>query len=261
MPESKKLIQLFMSGLLALLFVQFYLKSREQNIELGFGMQEVIVSATDIPANQAVTMDMLTTRAVAGRDVEPGAFRAKIPGEGEKRIIGKVTMSAIQAGAQIVNTNLVAPNARQTGVSPMLSPGKRGYVLRLGNLDVAKLIVPGDHIDILATFSVRQKGEDNPAKQTYTILQNILVAAVDKDIMQAGHDVTGKEQTTEGRLLTLMVDPMQAEKLAHATIESGNEISIVVRAHGDEEHQLLTPVSASNLLERTVPGKTSGAGR
>ena len=40
------------------------------------------------------------------------------------------------------------------GVAPMLPPGKRGCVLRLGNLDVAKLILPGDHIDILATFTV-----------------------------------------------------------------------------------------------------------
>jgi Flp pilus assembly protein CpaB len=131
----------------------------------------------------------------------------------------------------------------------MLPPGKRGYVLRLGNLDVAKLILPGDHIDILATFTVHQKGSDITNKETFTILQNVQVVAVDKDIIQAGRDVTGKQQITEGRLLTLAVSPVEAEQLAHSQIESGGEISVVVRAHGDESTSPIPSVSANNLLQ------------
>jgi Flp pilus assembly protein CpaB len=169
-------------------------------------------------------------------------------------VIGKVTMAAIPAGGQIIQTNLRNPSAKDTGLAPMLPPGKRGYVLRLGNLDVAKLILPGDHIDILATFTVRQKNSDTTSKATYTILQNILVVAVDKDIIEGGRDVTGKQETSEGRLLTLAVSPVEAEQLAHAQIESGGEISVDVRAHGDEQTRPITPVSASNMLE------TPGAG-
>ena len=50
MPDNKKLIQLLASGFMALLFVQFYLKAKEQNIDLGFGMVNVLVklySATE----------------------------------------------------------------------------------------------------------------------------------------------------------------------------------------------------------------------
>ena len=249
MPDNKKLIQLIASGFMALLFVQFYLKAKEQNIELGFGMVTVLIAGQDIPPNHALTPDLVTTKTVAGRDIEPGAFRVKVPGEALKRVLGKVTMAAIPAGGQITQTNLRSPSALETGIAPMLPPGKRGYVLRLGNLDVAKLILPGDHIDILATFTVRQKGTDATAKQTFTILQNIQVVAVDKDIIQAGRDVTGKQQTTEGRLLTLAVNPVEAEQLAHSQIESGGEISVVVRAHGDDTNIVIPPVTASNLLQ------------
>ena len=249
MPENKKIIQLIASGLMALLFVQFYLKSKEQNIELGFGMVNVLVAGQDIPPNHAITAELVTTKTVAGRDIEPGAFRVKIPGDTLKRVVGKVTMAAIPAGGQIIQTNLRNASATDTGISPMLPPGKRGYVLRLGNLDVAKLILPGDHIDILATFTVRQKGTDATSKATYTILQNIQVVAVDKDIIQAGRDVTGKQQLSEGRLLTLAVSPVEAEQLAHSQIESGGEISVVVRPSGDEGRSPLPPVTASNLLQ------------
>src|SRR5690349_10247749 len=126
MPENKKLIQLLASGFMALLFVQFYLKAKEQNIELGFGMVNVLVASNDIPPNRAITADMITTKTVAGRDIEPGAFREKLPGDGLKRILGKVTMAAVPAGGQIVQTNLRSPSATDTGITPMLPPGKVG---------------------------------------------------------------------------------------------------------------------------------------
>jgi len=249
MLDNKKIIQLISSGLMALLFVEFYLKAKEQNIELGFGMVHVLVAGQDIPPNHAITSDLVTTKTVAGRDIEPGAFREKAPGESLKKVVGKVTMAAIPAGGQIIQTNLRSPSATETGIKPMLPPGKRGYVLRLGNLDVAKLILPGDHIDILATFTVRQKGTDVTSKETYTILQNIQVVAVDKDIIKPGRDVSGKEVSTEGRLLSLAVSPIEAERLAHAQIESGGEIAVVVRAQGDENTSPIPPVSASNMLQ------------
>ena len=254
--DNKKLIQLALSAVLAILFVQFYLKAKEQNIEMGYGLVPVLSAARDIAPQKVLTAEYVTTKNVAIQFVEPGAFLEKIPGQSLKRVLGKVSMAAIPAGAQITQSNLREPSALGTGIAPMLPPGKRGYVLRLGNLDVAKLILPGDRIDILATFTVRAKGSDATSKMTYTILQNIMVVAVDKDIIQVGRDVTGKTETSEGRLLTLAVDPVEAEQLAHSQIESGGEISIVVRAQGDSRTSPITPVSALNLIQNPAPPAT-----
>jgi Flp pilus assembly protein CpaB len=260
MLENKKLIQLVTSAVMALLFVQFYLKAKEQNIDMAYGLVDVVVAARDIAPNKVITSDALTTRKIASRFVEPGAFREKIPGEARKRVVGKVVLSALPAGAQILQTNLISPSAKDSGLEPMIPRGKRAFTLRLGNLDVAKLILPGNRIDILATFTVRTKGSDATSKMTYTILQNILVLAVDKDIIQSNRGTSGKAEVTEGRILSLALDPIETQKLTNAQIESGGEISVVVRADGDNEIMALPPVSASNLLDRPAPPSTPPAG-
>jgi len=257
MLANKKVLQFVISAILAVLFVQFYLKAKEQNIELGYGLGPVLIAAQDVPPQRALTANLITTKKVALEFVEPGAFLEKIPGQSLKRVLGKVTLAAIPAGAQITQANLREPSAADTGLSPMLPPGKRGYVLRLGNLDVAKLILPGDRIDILATFTIKTAGSDATSKATYTILQDILVVAVDKDIIQSGRDITGKKETTEGRLLSLALDPLQTEQLAQAQIESQGEISVVVRAHGDDGVNPIAGVNSSNLLQN--PGTPAAA--
>ena len=49
MPQNKKIIQLGISLLMALVFVNFYLKGKEQNIENSYGMVEVVAASRDIP--------------------------------------------------------------------------------------------------------------------------------------------------------------------------------------------------------------------
>src|SRR5689334_4837792 len=153
--QNKKLMQLVISAFAALLFVKFYLTAKEDNMESQYGMVDVISAAKDIPPHTLMNASLLTLKKVPLKFVEPGAFRVKIPGQGMDRIVGKVNNSAISAGAQITNVNLSEPSESKTGVAPLLPPGKRGYLLRLGNLDVAELILPGNYIDVMATFNVR----------------------------------------------------------------------------------------------------------
>jgi Flp pilus assembly protein CpaB len=253
MFQNKKALQLIISAIATFIIWQLYLKAKEQNIELGYGMVDVLSASSDIPRHRALSDDLITIMHVPSRFVEPGAIREKIPGVARKKIIGKVSAVPIPAGTQITATLLRDPSAKETGVAPMLPPGKRGYVMRLGNLEVAKLILPGDRIDILATFSVRNKGMDAPSRATYTILQNILVVAVDKDIIESSRD--GKKETTEGRVLTLALDPLDSQKLAHAQIESGGEISVVVRAQGDTETIQIPASNSANLLDQAQPAR------
>jgi Flp pilus assembly protein CpaB len=232
MLQNKKLIKLVISGILAVAFVKFYLKSKEMNIESGYGMVEIVSAARDIPPYTQITASQLTTKMVPQKFAEPGAFRIKIPGEGFEHVIGKVTIAAIPAGAQISSSNLNDPSVSKTGVVPLLPPGKRGYLLRLGNLDVAELILPGNYIDVLATFTVRLK-DNSASKETHTILQNILVVAVGRELRKPDQDVTSKKEGVESLVLTLALEPQEAERLALAQSESQGEITVVVRAHGD----------------------------
>jgi Flp pilus assembly protein CpaB len=149
------------------------------------------------------------------------------------------------------------PSIDKTGVAPLLPPGKRGFLLRLGNLDVAELILPGNDIDIMATFTVRQKDNTN-SKATYTILQNILVIAVGRELRKPDQDVSTKKEGSERLVVTLALEPAEAERLALAQSESQGEISVVVRGHGDNQIIAVPGVTPAHLLDgNPVPAPKS----
>jgi pilus assembly protein CpaB len=246
MLDNKKLVQVVVSGAMALLFVNFYLKQKEENIEVGYGMVKVLAASRDIPPHTALNAEFLTTKEVPSKYVEPGAIQVKYPGQETDRIRGKVTVSAIAAGSTITQSNLNYPDVKESGVAPLLPPGKRGFTLRLGNMDVADLILPGDHVDILATLTVRVK--DGESKATYTILQNILVVGVGKDLKPRNLDVASKKEVIEGLVLTVAVEPAEAERLALAVAQAQGEISVVIRPHGDNSVKAVPGATPSNLV-------------
>src|SRR3982751_54274 len=101
MFQNKKAIQLVISAVMALLFVNFYLKQKEQSIEGAYGMVEVLAAARDIPPHTMLSPAYLTTKQVPQRFIQPGAFTVKIPSQALARVQGKVTIAAMPEGTQI----------------------------------------------------------------------------------------------------------------------------------------------------------------
>lgn len=246
--QNKKVLQLVISAVMAFLFVNFYLKNKEGAIEHSFGMVEVLTAAQDIPPRTQLTPNYLTSQQVPRKFMQPDAILVKIPAEAYKRVQGKVTLAPVPAGSQLTQSLLVDPAMKDTGIAPLIPPGKRGYLLRLGNMDVAQLILPGDKIDVMATFTVR-KNEGN-AKATYTILQNILVISVGKELRPSNADVKGKTKDVEGLNVTLALSPTEAERLALAQSESQGEITITVRPPGEADTRPLPGSTPNNLVGR-----------
>lgn len=246
MPKNKKLFQFVVSALLALAFVQFYLKKKEGGIIDLYRNVEVFTASRDIPPRTELSESFITTQRVPLKYVAPGAVVGKISEEDMKKVKGKVSIAAIPEGSQIVMSNLMDPSVKDTGVAPLIPPGKRGYLLRLGNMDVSKLILPGDHIDLLATFSVKR--EQRTIKVTNTILQNILVVAVGRELKKLGEDSKGNEKNVESLVLTLALEPAEAQILALAQAESNGDIMVVVRPRGDSNVNNVQAVTPGTLV-------------
>ncbi len=245
--KNPKLIRLLLSALFTFGVWQLYIKAKEQNLELGLGMVDVVAAARTIPPRRPIEADWLTVKKVPARFVQPGVFREKVDGANAKKIIGKIAGVAIPAGAQLTPAMLRSPQSESAGVSVKLASGQRGYLLRLGNIEIAKLILPGDRIDILATFPVRTKADEKPAKATFTILQNVPVISVGVNIVDSGQPE--KQESKEERVLTLALGPLESQRLTHAQVESNGEISIVVRSHGDDRVVALPPVQTAHLAK------------
>lgn len=246
MLQNKKLYQLILSGFLAIAFIKFYLSQKEEAIATAYGMIEVLVAGRDIAPRTELSEGYLTTMRVPLKYVAPGAIMVKIPDEAYNRIRGKITIASMPKGTQIVLAYLTDPSAKDKGVAPLIPPGKRGYLLRLGNLDVANLILPGDYIDLMATFTVRKN--DEASKVTSTILQNILVVSVGRELKKSNEDVSGKSEGVETLVLTLALSPAEAQNLALAQAEAQDELSVTVRPHGESTIRQIPGITPNTLL-------------
>jgi Flp pilus assembly protein CpaB len=251
MADNRKLIQIAVSGVVALFFVNYYLKARERSIEGGFAMIDVLAAARDIPSRSEIRPDQITTKQVPSKYVEPGAIIIKDPGTEFARIRSKISVAAIPAGGTIISSNLNDPSPDGTGIAPIVPPGKRGVILRLGNLDVQQLILPRDHIDILATLPLKTK--EGQSRGTFTILQNILVLGVGKDLVRPTETTGARREAQDSLVLTLALTPYEAQQMDLARKESDGDISVIVRPQNDNAIQPLMGVGPDSLLDHPAP--------
>lgn len=236
---KNKFIVFLLSAGLTLAVWQVFFRTKETGLERLFTGVPVLVAAQDIPPHRPISRDLVAVRRIPRRFREPGSLSGSDFEKAFANVRRKVSAVSIPAGTQITGFVLRTPSAFRTGVAPMIPINKRGYVLRLGNLDVAKLIMPEDEINISATVTT-PKGP-----VTFMILQKIMVLAVDQDI--AGSKEEG-EKKSEGRMLTLALAPEEALRLAHAQIESQGNIVVTVRKPDDLDVTPVKPIDSTNLL-------------
>jgi len=94
-------------------------------------------------------------------------------------IVGRVSTQDLFPGEPIFAQKLAS--AENTGLPAMIPHGKRAVTVAVSEvIGVAGFIKPGDHIDVLGTFSYNVKGSDGDSlkrKRTVTVLQNVEVLA------------------------------------------------------------------------------------
>lgn len=249
MADNRKLIQILVSGGVALFFVNYYLKAREKGIENGFAMVDVLAASRDIPARTEIRPDQIMTKRVPERYLEPGAILIKDPSNEYQKVKQKLTVAAIPAGGSIIMANLNDPSPDTTGIAPIIPQGKRDYSLRLGNLDIQQVILPRDRVDILATLPIAGKNGQN-TRGTFTILQNVLVLGVDKEFIRPTETAGRRPGSQNGAVLHLAVSPIEAEKLELALKESDGTIAVTVRAPNDSAlNPELPGIGPDNLMD------------
>src|SRR5262249_54384962 len=152
------------------------------------------------------------------------------------------------------------------GLAPLIPAGMRAIAVRVNDVvGVAGFVLPGMRVDVLVT--ARPPGRSDTF--TRTVLQNFLV-------LSAGQtsQTDGKSQSINAPVVTLLVDPAQAEELTLANTEG--HIQLVLRNSTDQQNtgtrgrQLgelfgaATPVAAAApageaKVHRTTPARAAVA--
>lgn len=245
MKNRKIILIAAVFGIIAVLLIQTFLSSVENKYKTGAEPVNVLVSKGYISEGTLVTEYMVDIKRIPRNFLAPGAITSVSQLMNEQGTFINATVVPILEGEQITSTKLVQPG-KTTGMSIIIPEGYRAVSIEITDVSgVARLIKPGDRVDIIGTcdFVVKHR----TTKQTFTALQNVLVLAYEQNIM--GTMVVPEKQRREGEeemtadegaedkipTVTLALSPADAQKVTH--LARVGEIKLALRPIG-EKHQV-----------------------
>jgi len=216
-------------GTAAVLMVRSYISGEKVSMTRAMEPVRVVVASRNIPANMPITKDMIAARGIPKKFVHAKSI---YPEEGDL-LAGRELMYPVRAGDPILWMDFKGGEGLR-GFSSMIREGERALTLKIDEASgIAGLLQPGDHVDILGSFSdptrTSEVGGKGGTRTTITLLQNVVVLAVGKSVSAR----SGRDRERGGGMLTVLVTPEEAMLLVHAHKEG--ELYNILRNPGDIE--------------------------
>jgi pilus assembly protein CpaB len=187
-----------------------------QNIpprEVSMPTTPVVVAATDLPIGSALRPEHLRVIAWPSDAVPAGAFQDTQP------LLQRGLIQPITQNEAILPSKL-APKEAGAGLPPVIPEGMRAVSVRVNDvIGVAGYVLPGTHVDVVATVSPTQQQGDMTSK---VVLTNVLVLAAGTRIEQDSED----NRPVSVSVVTLLVDPVEAERLTLASTEGKIQLAL-----------------------------------
>lgn len=166
-------------------------------------MVEVVVAKAAVQAKTALTKDMVTSRQIPAKYMGPNEITS--PDE----VIGKITTVPLAEGESILKTKL-ASKENKSGLAYYIPEGRRAMTIKVNEvIGAAAFPEPGDHVDILGTFSKDTVGVD----KTRVVAENLLILAAAREIESKSGE---KKDMKSFSSMTLAVRPEEALKITLA---------------------------------------------
>jgi pilus assembly protein CpaB len=198
--------------------------------------QQVVVAATDLQIGSSLDEHSVRVIDWPANAVPKNAISS--PGD----VIGRGLVMPVLENEPILPTTL-APKDAGAGLPPAIPQGLRALSVRVNEvIGVAGYVLPGTHVDVVATVNPGEKQGDITSK---VILTNVLVLAAGTKME---HDADNKPMAVN--VVTLLVNPDEAERLTLAAGEG--KIQLALRNPLDKEAPMTRGVRPAALLG-TVP--------
>ena len=168
--------------------------------------QPVVIARTNLPLGTELKADDLRSIDWPVESVPEGTF------SDSSEIVGRGLIVSVVRAEPILPGKLASPEAG-SGLPPIIPKGMRAVSVRVNEvIGVAGYVLPGTYVDVLATGSPTEKREDTTTK---VVLTNVQVLAAGTRIERD----QGDGQALQVTVVTLQVDPEQAERLTLASTE------------------------------------------
>lgn len=255
----------FIVAVLAVSMVYSYVSATEEEFKKQYGTEKaVVVAKKNIKELDILDESNLTLVNVPSKFVQPGTS-ATI-----NDFKSALAIAPINEGEQITRTKVTQLGAR-TGLARQIAVGKRAMTVRIDdNTGVAKLLKPGDRVDVLSTIDPSGSG-NKLFLESRTILQDVLVLATGKYVTNTAPgiletDPFKPENKTTVKLseysqyanITLEVDPFQAQTLYYAA--KNLDIYLSLRNNDDNVKEELGKTMMKDLMGKDAGNLGAGAG-
>jgi pilus assembly protein CpaB len=179
----------------------------------GVKTTNVLVAASDMDLGAEIRKEDLRAIQWPADAVPMGAFTN--PNE----LVGRGLIQPVAQNEPFLPAKLASKEAG-AGLPPVIPEGFRALSVRVNDVvGVAGYVLPGTRVDVVATVNPTNRPEDVQSK---VILTDVQVLAAGTKIER--DDANGKPMAVS--VVTLMVDPPQAERLTLASTEGKIQLAL-----------------------------------
>ena len=243
-------------ALFAVMLLYSYTQEKSAALTKKFGAETVIVvSNRDINEMETLDESMLDLKNIPLDFVQPGNI-SKI-----EDAVGLVALAPIRKGEQILNNKIIKPGP-VTGLSLQVAPEKRALTIPIDEMrGVAKLIKPGDRVDIIAALDIR--GTGGSKRYVQTIMQEVLILATGLNVVNELprlHEQVGQNDfirniraNSDFSSITIEAKPKEIQNLVYILSTSPGSLFLSLRHPSDKlQRNIPEPTTIESLLGKST---------
>jgi len=251
--ETRTLWISIASAIFAVVLLYGWAQDKRANMARKFGQTKtVVVAREDIREYEILDESKMEVVEKPADFIQPGAI------QNPTEVVGQIALAPMRKGEQILNTKLVFPD-KSTGLSMQVSPGKRAITVPVNEVQgVAKLIKPGDRVDIIAGVDDGQGV--NKVRKMRTILQDVPILATGQSIVdnlplkivqgdKDDYEIRNLRVENNYATLTVEVSPSEAQQVHYLTSISA-QLFFTLRNPNDRIKTPLPTTDINNVLNR-----------
>jgi len=271
-----------MMAAFAVFFVWSYVSGIEEMERKKYGAKVMVIRAKqDIKEMDSIKEEMFERSSIPKEFLEPNSIHFENnPDDASlvknlKRYTGLIAIIPIKKGEQITLNKISEPGIR-TGLSPQITPGKRGVAIPVSETTgVGKLVKPGDRVDVIAIIDPGGRKEQKISK---TVLQDVVVLAIGRNVTNnaartieadftSGKDkVRSLSEDFSFASVTVEVDPLQAQMVSLLLANGDSSLTLSLRNNDDSDRGSLAPTTfadvwGNDLSRGRAPAGGQGGGQ
>jgi Flp pilus assembly protein CpaB len=218
-------------------------------------MTPVVVAAVNIPMRRSITEDDVVIKNLPTDSLPEGTALTI------DQVIGKMPVVDFYTNEPVLTQHLVTPDVVTQQVALSVPNGKVVIsVPTLSKLISHRLVKPGDHIDLMATFEfeIQRQQKSDPLPVSMVYLQDLEIHAIilpATSVEEGPTSYAGQEggvfrtADQKGQSILLAVDSQDALGIHHI-LDTGGSIDLSLRPTRDETIVEVEPVDAFYLADR-----------